>query len=59
MSEQTPVADSNPQATLNVSEMVAYHDKIVEKLNQIGPEVSIVEKCNAVLATDFRGLKKD
>ena len=38
---------------------VFYIDKIVEKLNQIGPEVSIVEKCNAVLATDFRGLKTD
>ena len=38
---------------------VFYIDKIVEKLSQIGPEVSIVEKCNAVLATDFRGLKKD
>jgi len=36
-----------------------YIDKIVEKLSQIGPEVSIVEKCNAVLATDFRGLKTD
>ena len=38
---------------------VFYIDKIAEKLNQIGPEVSIVEKCNAVLATDFRGLKTD
>ena len=38
---------------------VFYIDKIVEKLSQIGPEVSIVEKCNAVLATDFRGLKTD
>jgi hypothetical protein len=38
---------------------VFYIDKIVEKLSQIGPEVSIVEKCNAVLAADFRGLKKD
>ena len=33
---------------------VFYIDKIVEKLNQMGPEVSIVEKCNAVLAADFR-----
>jgi hypothetical protein len=33
---------------------VFYIDKIVEKLRQIGPEVSIVEKCNAVLAADFR-----
>ena len=38
---------------------VFYIDKIVEKLSQIGPEVSVVEKCNAVLATDFRGLKTD
>ncbi|HJT27868.1 MAG TPA: hypothetical protein VJ784_10705 [Pyrinomonadaceae bacterium] len=38
---------------------VFYIDKIVEKLNQIGPEVSIVAKCNAVLAADFRGLKTD
>ena len=38
---------------------VFYIDKIVEKLSQIGPEVSIVEKCNAVLATDFRELKTD
>jgi hypothetical protein len=34
---------------------VFYIDKIAEKLSRIGPEVSIVEKCNAVLATDFRG----
>ena len=34
---------------------VFYIDKIVEKLNEIGPEVSVVEKCNAVLAADFRG----
>jgi hypothetical protein len=38
---------------------VFYIDKIAEKLCQIGPEVSIVEKCNAVLAADFRGLKTD
>jgi hypothetical protein len=36
-----------------------YIDKIAEKLSQMGPEVSIVEKCNAVLASDFRGLKTD
>jgi len=34
---------------------VFYIDKIVEKLGQLGTEASIVEKCNAVLATDFRG----
>ena len=33
---------------------VFYIDKIVEKMNELGPEVSIVEKCNAVLARDFR-----
>ena len=31
-----------------------YIDKIAEKLNEIGPEVSLVEKCNAVLVADFR-----
>ncbi|HKG58513.1 MAG TPA: hypothetical protein VKB05_01950 [Pyrinomonadaceae bacterium] len=33
---------------------VFYIDKIADKLNELGSEVSIVEKCNAVLATDFR-----
>jgi hypothetical protein len=33
---------------------VFYIDKILEKLNEMGPEVSIVEKCNAVLAADLR-----
>ena len=33
---------------------VFYIDKIVEKMNELGPEVSIVEKCNAVFARDFR-----
>ena len=33
---------------------VFYIDKIAEKLSEIGPEVSVVEKCNAVLAEDFR-----
>ena len=36
---------------------VFYIDKIAEKLDQI--EGSIVEKCNAVLAADFSGLKAD
>lgn len=36
---------------------VFYIDKIAEKLDQI--EGSIVEKCNAVLAADFGGLKTD
>ncbi len=32
---------------------VFYIDKIVEKLNELEPEVSLVEKCNTVLAADF------
>ena len=38
---------------------VFYIDKIVEKLGEKGSGVSIVEKCNAVLTTDFGGLKTD
>ena len=38
---------------------IFYIDKIIEKLNELGAEVSVVEKCNAVLADDFRGLKAD
>ena len=42
MSEPTPVADSNSPLTLNVSEMVAYHDKIVEKLRTVyDPEIPV------------------
>jgi hypothetical protein len=33
---------------------VFYIDKIIEKLNELGPEVSVVEKCNKILAADFR-----
>jgi hypothetical protein len=33
---------------------VFYIDKIIEKLNEMGADASIVEKCNAVLAADFR-----
>jgi hypothetical protein len=32
---------------------VFYIDKIAERLNQIGPEVSLLEKCNQVLAADL------
>lgn len=32
---------------------VFWIDKINEKLNELGPDVSLVEKCNAILATDF------
>jgi FeS assembly SUF system protein len=42
MSEQIPVADSNSQAALNVSEMVQYHDKIVEKMRTVyDPEIPV------------------
>lgn len=44
MSEQVPVADSNSQSasTLNVSEMVAYQDKIVERLRTVyDPEIPV------------------
>ena len=33
---------------------VFWIDKITEKLNELGPDVSLVEKCNTVLDTDFR-----
>ena len=33
---------------------VFWIDKIVAKLSELGPEVSLVEKCNTVLDTDFR-----
>jgi hypothetical protein len=33
---------------------VFYIDKIAEKLNELGPDVSVVEKCNLVLAAHFR-----
>jgi len=32
---------------------VFWIDKIAEKLREIGPDVSVVEKCNLVLAPDF------
>ena len=31
---------------------VFWIDKINEKLSELGPDVSLVEKCNAILATD-------
>lgn len=33
---------------------VFYIDKILGKMNEMGPDVSLVEKCNVVLAADFR-----
>lgn len=38
---------------------VFYIDKIVEKLDQIERDASLVEKCKAVLAADLSGLKAD
>jgi len=38
---------------------VFYIDKIVEKLDQIERDSSLVEKCNAVLTVDFSGLQTD
>ena len=32
---------------------VFWIDKIDEKLNELGPDLSLVEKCNAILAADF------
>jgi hypothetical protein len=32
---------------------VLWIDRIAEKLNEFGPTVSLVEKCDAVLAADF------
>ena len=29
--------------------------KVAEKLNELGPSVSLVDKCNSVLNADFRG----
>ncbi len=38
---------------------VFYIDKILEKLDQIERDASLVEKCNAVLTADFSGSKAD
>ena len=32
---------------------VLWIDKIDGKLNELGPDLSLVDKCNAILATDF------
>jgi len=32
---------------------VFWIDRINEKLDELGPDVSLVEKCNRILATDF------
>jgi len=53
--------DHHEGSTSKYSETVTvfYIDKIIEKLNEMGSEVSLVEKCNTVLAADFCGLKTD
>jgi hypothetical protein len=38
---------------------VFYIDRIGEKMQELGPEVSVVEKCNAVLAANFPRMKVD
>jgi len=38
---------------------VLWVDKIAQKLNELGPDVSLVEKCNTVLATDFADKRAD
>jgi hypothetical protein len=37
---------------------VFWIDKIAEKLNELGPDVSLVDKCNTILATDLRESKR-
>ena len=32
---------------------VSWIDKIAAKLNELGPNISLVEKCNTILAADF------
>jgi hypothetical protein len=38
---------------------VFWIDKIAEKLNELGPDVSLVEKCNRILAADFADQNAD
>ena len=38
---------------------VFWIDKIAEKLNELGPDVSLVEKCNTILAADFADQNAD
>jgi hypothetical protein len=38
---------------------VFWIDKINERLNEIGTDASLVEKCNAILAADFTDKKSD
>jgi hypothetical protein len=49
--------DHHEGTTSKYSETITvfWIDKIAEKLNQIGYEISVVEKCNSVLDADFRG----
>ena len=32
---------------------VFWIDRVTEKLSELGPEISLVEKCNSILAADF------
>jgi FeS assembly SUF system protein len=42
MPEQIPAVDSNSQSTMNVSEIVALNDKIVEKMRTVyDPEIPV------------------
>ena len=38
---------------------VFWIDKIAEKLDELGPDVSLVEKCNRILAADFADQNAD
>jgi len=38
---------------------VFWIDKINERLNELGSNTSLVEKCNVILATDFKDKKPD
>lgn len=38
---------------------VFWIDKIAEKLNELGPDVSLIEKCNVILAADFADQNAD
>jgi len=34
---------------------VFWIDRVAQELNELGPEMSLVEKCNTILAADLRG----
>lgn len=37
---------------------VFWIDKLDQKLNELGPDVSLLEKCNAILATNLKDQKR-